>query len=163
MNKTDLKNYFLALLAIFVVFGMGAFKSQINGDRTFYRFELQEGGKYAYTLDVGKMGAVKYLAQPNVMTLYLRCALPEKLEGLRCEMSGVESFVSQGSKKGVWKELSPTEALRVDSKNNVQLNLELKVPQEDVNRREVGAGKLQFFKNEKPFASMDIKIVNSKY
>ena len=133
MNKFNVKSLLLAGLAMLVVFGMGVFKGQINGDRTFHKFTIKQGGEYAYTMDVGKMGIVKYLVVPNIMTLYLRCKVPANVQDLRCEIEGIENFASQGSKKGVWKKLTSSDVLEKGQWGDfVPLNLEIAVPREDI-------------------------------
>lgn len=163
MNKLNMKNILLALLAVLVIFGMGIFKEQINGDRSFHRFTMEEGGEYTYTMDVGKMGIVKYLVEPNVMTLYMRFNVPADVQELRCEVEGVECFASQGSKKGVWKKLTPSDILQRGKGDQVQLNLEMKVPREDVYRYNVADGKVSFTNAGKSYAVMRLKIINSNF
>lgn len=164
MNKLNMKNLLLALMAMLVVFGMGIFKGQINGDRTFHKFTMEQGGEYTYTIDVGKMGAIKYMVEPNIMTLYLRCKVPENVKELRCEIDGIENFASQGSKKGVWKEVTPSCVLKKGAWGDfVPLNLELAVPREDVKRYDVAQGKVRFSNVGKPFATLNVQIINSAY
>lgn len=164
MNKVNMKNLLLALAALLFVFGMGVFKGQINGDRTFHKFTMEQGGEYAYTMDVGKMGIVKYLVEPNIMTLYLRCKVPANVEELRCEIEGLENFASQGSKKGVWKKLSPGDILQKGQWGDfVPLNLELAVPREDIYKYDIAKGQLRFSSKGKSYATLDIKIINSRY
>lgn len=163
MNKLNMKNILLALLAVLVIFGMGIFKGQINGDRSFHRFTMEEGGEYTYTMDVGKMGIVKYLVEPNVMTLYMRFNVPADVQDLRCEVEGVECFASQGSKKGVWKKLTSSDILQRGKGDQVPLNLELKVPREDVHRYNVADGKVSFTSAGKSYAVMRLKIINSSF
>ena len=56
MNKFNVKTVLLVLMMFVVVFGMGMFKTQINGDRTFHKFALKEGANNTYVLDVGRWG-----------------------------------------------------------------------------------------------------------
>ena len=164
MNKFNVKSLLLAGLAVLVVFGMGVFKGQINGDRTFHKFTMQQGGEYAYTMDVGKMGIVKYLVEPNIMTLYLRCKVPANVQDLRCEVEGIENFASQGSKKGVWKKLNSSDILEKGQwEDFVPLNLELAVPREAIYKHNVANGKIHFYSGNKSFATLNVDIINSKY
>lgn len=164
MNKLTTKNILLSLLAMLMIFAMGMFKGQINGDRSFHRLNLEQGGEYSYTLDVGKMGVVKYFVEPNIMTLYLRCKVPTEINALRCDVSGFENFASQGSKKGVWKAVAKDEILKIESKGNtVPLNLEIAVPRDDIYKHDVGMGRVTFTNEGAPYAVLNIKIINSKY
>ena len=164
MNKLTTKNILLALVAMLMIFAMGIFKGQINGDRSFHRLNLEQGGEYNYTLDVGKMGVVKYFVEPNIMTLYLRCKVPSEVKALRCEVTGFENFASQGSKKGVWKAVAKDELLKIEPKGNtIPLNLEIAVPRDDIYKHNVGVGKVTFTNDGTPYAVLKIKIINSKY
>ena len=164
MNKFNVKSLLLAGLAMLVVFGMGVFKGQINGDRTFHKFTIKQDGEYAYTMDVGKMGIVKYLVEPNIMTLYLRCKVPVNVQDLRCEIKGIENFASQGSKKGVWKQVSSTDVLEKGQWGDfVPLNLEIAVPREDIYKHNVANGKIHFYSGNNSFATLNVAIINSKY
>ena len=129
MNKLNAKNILLALLAILMIFAMGIFKGQIYCDRTFHKFSLKEGTNNTYVVDVGKMGIVKYLVQPNIMTVYLRIKVPAEVKALRCEVDGIENFASQGSKKGVWKKLTTADFF-VEGQWGAfaPLNIEIAVP-----------------------------------
>lgn len=164
MNKFNVKTVLLVLMMFVVVFGMGMFKTQINGDRTFHKFALKEGANNTYVLDVGKMGIVKYLVQPNIMTVYLRCKVPAQVGALRCEVEGIENFASQGSKKGVWKQVSSTDVLEKGQWGDfVPLNLEIAVPREDIYKRNVANGKIHFYSGNNSFATLNVAIINSKY
>lgn len=164
MNKFNMKTVLLVLMMFVVVFGMGMFKTQINGDRTFHKFSLKEGANNTYVLDVGKMGIVKYMVQPNIMTIYLRIKVPAEVEALRCEVDGIENFASQGSKKGVWNKLASADVLKKGQWGDfVPLNLELAVPRDDVYRHNVADGKVKFYDGNKEYTTLNIKVINSKY
>lgn len=164
MNKFNMKTVLLVLMMFVVVFGMGMFKTQINGDRTFHKFSLKEGANNTYVLDVGKMGIIKYMVQPNIMTIYLRIKVPAEVEALRCEVDGIENFASQGSKKGVWNKLASADVLKKGQWGDfVPLNLELAVPRDDVYRHNVANGKVKFYDGEKEYSTLNIKVINSKY
>lgn len=164
MNKFNMKTVLLVLMMFVVVFGMGMFKTQINGDRTFHKFSLKEGANNTYVLDVGKMGIVKYMVQPNIMTIYLRIKVPAEVEALRCEVDGIENFASQGSKKGVWNKLASADVLEKGQWGDfVPLNLELAIPRDEVYRHDVANGKVKFYDGNKEYSTLNIKVINSKY
>lgn len=164
MSKLNAKNILLALLAMLMIFVMGIFKGQINGDRSFHRLNLEQGGEYNYTLDVGKMGVVKYFVEPNVMTLYLRCKVPANVQDLRCEIEGIETFASQGSKKGVWKKLTSSDVLKKGQWGDfIPLNLELALSRDNIYKYDVACGKIRFYDGENQYSTLDIKIVNTKF
>ena len=164
MNKFNMKTVLLVLMMFVVVFGMGIFKTQINGDRTFHKFSLKEGANNTYVLDVGKIGIVKYMVQPNIMTIYLRIKVPNEIEALHCEVDGIENFASQGSKKGVWEKLNSADILEKGQWGDfVPLNLELAIPRDDVYRHNVADGKVKFYDGNKEYSTLNIKVINSKY
>lgn len=86
-------------------------------------------------MDLGQQGVVKKLLNPNMYTLYLRLQTDSK-EPLRCSGSDMEMFLSQGTKKGIWTELLPTDALRAKGAA-IPLNVELCVPREALNKHDV--------------------------
>ena len=164
MNKFNMKTILLVLMMFVVIFGMGMFKTQINGDRTFHKFSLKEGANNTYVVDVGKMGIVKYMVQPNIMTIYLRIKVPAEVEALRCEVDGIKNFTSQGSKKGVWEKLNSADFLKKGQWGDfVPLNLELAIPRDEVYRHDVTSGKVKFYDGNKEYSTLNIKVINSKY
>ncbi len=164
MSNLGLKKVLLVLVAFMVTFFMGMFKTQINGDRSFYKFNFEEGKVHIYTLDIGKMGDIKYNVQPNIMTIYIRGKGNSTLPDLRCEVEGLKCFASQGSKKGIWKEVSKTDILKViEGKNFVPLNLEIAVPRAEVKKYEVASGKVNFYDGDKLYTTLIVKVVNTKY
>ena len=164
MNKFKTKKILFSLVAILIVFAMGLFKEQINGDRTFHKCTMEQGGEYTYTIDVGKMGRVKYFVQPNIMTLYLRCKVTDDVKDLRCEIENIESFASQGSKKGVWKKVDSNVTLKKGPWGDfIPLNLELALSRDNIYKYDVACGKIRFYDGENPYSTLDIKIVNTKF
>lgn len=164
MKKLSFKNILAALLAVAFMLGLGYMKSEIKGDRVFYRFDLVAGKEHTQVLDIAKMGFLKYHFQPNVTTLYLRCKTAEAAPNLTCEVTGLNAYVSQGSKKGVWKELKPDDALNKGSWGDfIPVNLEISIPRADVNKHDVASGSLNFYDGEKVYSKVNIKIINSNY
>ena len=105
MNKQLGKKILLVLAAVMVMILLSSFKMQNEGDRSFKKIVLNKNKSVEYTVDVGKMGLLKYWLEPNVFSVALRCQTEDDTLKLRCETEGVDAIISQGSKKGIWKKL----------------------------------------------------------
>ena len=149
---------FLAMVA--VMFGMTAIRPENTKDRLNAKINLTAGKTVTCTVDLGKQGAIKQLFNPNIYTLYLRLQTDTK-EPLRCSGSGMEMFLSQGTKKGIWNELKPEENLKAKGKW-IPLNVELRVPREALQQHDVAQGTLQLYAGQKEYVQVIIKVVNSK-
>ena len=149
---------FLAMVA--VMFGMTAVRPENAKDRLNAKINLTTGKTVTCTVDLGKQGAIKQFLNPNIYTLYLRLQTDTK-EPLRCSGSGMEMFLSQGTKKGIWNELKQEETLKSRGKW-IPLNVELRVPREALKEHDVGQGTLKFHAGQKEYAQVIIKVVNSR-
>lgn len=160
MSKKWLLRIVLFLAMIAVMFGMTAIRSENARDRLNAKINLTEGKTATCTVDLGQQGVVKKLLNPNMYTLYLRLQTDSK-EPLRCSGSDMEMFLSQGTKKGIWTELLPTDALRAKGAA-ITLNVELRVPREALNKHDVAQGTLKFYAGQKEYAQVIIKVINSE-
>lgn len=70
MNKQLGKKILLVLAAVMVMILLSSFKMQNEGDRSFKKIVLNKNKSVEYTVDVGKMGLLKYWLEPNV---FFRC------------------------------------------------------------------------------------------
>ena len=159
MSKKWLLRIVLFLAMIAVMFGMTAIRSENARDRLNAKSNLTKGKTATCTVDLGQQGVVKKLLNPNMYTLYLRLQTDSK-EPLRCSGSDMEMFLSQGTKKGIWTELLPTDALRAKGAA-IPLNVELRVPREALNKHDVAQGTLKFYAGQKEYAQVIIKVINS--
>lgn len=162
MKKIKCRQILLFLAAAALMFLGSAFKEQNETERYFERITLAQDKTIDYTIDVAKFGPLKYWLNPNVMTLYLRCQTPPEADGLSCRSEGLDIFLSQGSKKGLWRQLSPQDKL-LQRRGSLPLSLEIAVPRQNIRQREAGSGKIEFFREGKPYAAVNIRIVNSKF
>ena len=124
---------------------------------------LNKNKSVEYTVDVGKMGLLKYWLEPNVFSVALRCQTEDDTLKLRCETEGVDAIISQGSKKGIWKKLKSEDVLVKRSKNTVPINLEIAVPSKNIYRRNVQEGKIKIWNQDELYSVINLKIVNSRY
>ena len=149
---------FIAMLA--VMFVMTGIRSENARDRLNAKINLTKGKTATCTVDLGQQGVVKKLLNPNMYTLYLRLQTDSK-EPLLCSGSDMEMFLSQGTKKGIWTELLPSDALK--SRNGwIPLNVELRVPREALKKQDVAQGVLKFYSGQEEYARVIIKVINSE-
>lgn len=159
MSKKWILRAVLFFAMIAVMFGMTAIRPENAKDRLNAKISLTAGKAVTCTIDLGKQGAIKQLFNPNIYTLYLRLQTDTK-ETLRCSGSGMEMFLSQGTKKGIWNELKPEDNLSSRGKW-IPLNVELRVPREALQHHDVAQGTLNFYTGQKEYAQVIIKVVNS--
>ena len=149
---------FIAMLA--VMFVMTGIRSENARDRLNAKINLTKGKTATCTVDLGQQGVVKKLFNPNMYTLYLRLQTDSK-EPLLCSGSDMEMFLSQGTKKGIWTELLPSDALKSRS-GRIPLNVELRVPREALKNHDVAQGVLKFYSGQEEYARVIIKVINSE-
>ena len=163
MNKQLGKKILLVLAAVMVMILLSSFKMQNEGDRSFKKIVLNKNKSVEYTVDVGKMGLLKYWLEPNVFSVALRCQTEDDTLKLRCETEGEDAIISQGSKKGIWKKLKSEDVLVKRSKNTVPINLEIAVHSKNIYRRNVQEGKIKIWNQDELYSVINLKIVNSRY
>lgn len=160
MSKKWLLRIVLFLAMIAVMFVMTGIRSENARDRLNAKIYLTKGKTATCTVDLGQQGVVKKLLNPNMYTLYLRLQTDSK-EPLLCSGSDMEMFLSQGTKKGIWTELMPTDALRAKG-GWIPLNVELRVPREALKKQDVAQGVLKFYAGQEEYAQVIIKVINSE-
>ena len=72
MNKQLGEKILLVLAAVMVMILLSSFKTQNEGDRSLKKIVLNKNKSFEYTVDVGKMGLLKYWLEPNVISVALR-------------------------------------------------------------------------------------------
>ena len=160
MSKKWLRRLALFIAMLAVMFAMTAIRSENARDRLNAKINLTKGKTATCTVDLGQQGVVKKLLNPNMYTLYLRLQTDSK-EPLLCSGSDMEMFLSQGTKKGIWTELLPSDALK--SRNGwIPLNVELRVPREALKKQDVAQGVLKFYSGQEEYARVIIKVINSE-
>ncbi|MGM9572164.1 MAG: hypothetical protein ACI3ZR_08105 [bacterium] len=163
MSKFRIKKLVWALLGVIIMVLFGMLKVQNDGDRSFNKVVLHAGKEAECTVDLGKMGFLKYWLEPNVFSVAFNCRLGHDTDRLSCRVEGVEAIVSQGSKKGIWTRLKQDDILQRRRKNTVPVNLEIRVPYERIHQRHVQDGKLEIFNNGVLYSAVNLRIINSKY
>ena len=156
-------SYFLGGMLILAV--LAFFRGEFSGDTVFNRCKLQPQQKSECVVDLAEQGIVKYWLQPEVLSLHFSCLTENKLP-LTCEVKGFpRSYLTQGSKKkGNWYEILPNQILvRRGKSQSMQVNVEVGVPKDSVNRRHVADGEIIFYHQGQFYSSIAIHIINSKY
>ena len=164
----------IALFCAMLVVMLSAAKLRMGSDSMSQNIALASGKSVACTVDLAQEGVLKRLLSPNIYALSLRIQ-PEDKAKLRVEGSGMEMFLSQGSKKGIWPELKPMDELQYKAgkgknmqgqgkniSSNIPLNVELRVPREALNKHDVAQGTLKFYAGQKEYAQVIINVINSK-
>ncbi|CAK7042855.1 hypothetical protein [Phascolarctobacterium sp.] len=162
MNKFWMKKLSIALIAALLMFGLAAFKTQNDGDRNFQRLVLAKGKNIEYTVDIARMGLLKYWLQPEYLTVSLRCQIEADADQLQYELTGIDAVVSQSGKKGNWKKLEPKDILVKRDKNTVPLNLEIVVPKGASGRQTVQPGSLRILASGELYSTIELRIINSQ-
>ena len=160
MSKKWLRRLALFIAMLAVMFVMTGIRSENARDRLNAKINLTKGKTATCTADLGQQGVVKKLLNPNMYTLYLRLQTDSK-EPLLCSGSDMEMFLSQGTKKGIWTELLPSDALKSRS-GWIPLNVELCVPREALKNHDVAQGVLKFYSGQEEYARVIIKVINSE-
>ena len=160
MSKKWLRRIALFIAMLAVMFVMTGIRSENARDRLNAKINLTKGKTATCTVDLGQQGVVKKLFNPNMYTLYLRLQTDSK-EPLLCSGSDMEMFLSQGTKKGIWTELLPSDALKSRS-GRIPLNVELRVPREALKNHDVAQGVLKFYSGQEEYARVIIKVINSE-
>lgn len=162
MNKNIGKKLICFALAVLVMFALMLYRSANDYDKDFVKLALARGKTVHQVIDLGKEGELKYLLQPNLYTVYYRLQPKDKNAGMYCQSSGFTMMLAQSSKKGVWRELAPKQALRWD-KGTLPLSVEMYVPRENVKRYHVGEGALHVYAGDKLYATVLVEMINSRY
>lgn len=162
MDKKLWKRVVLFGLAVAVMFALLLLRSTNEYDREFTRMKLPKNGTAYYTVDLGRQGSLKYFVQPNIYTIYFRLQPQDKNAELVCHSEGMTMMLSQGSKKGIWKQVASAQVLRKE-RGTLPLSAELYVPREKVKQYDVGKGAIKFFEGDKLYAVIWVKVINSKY
>lgn len=131
MDKKWIRRAVLFLLAVAIVFGSIGFKRYNQHERAMEKYVLHEGKTITKVVDLGRQGVLKNLVNPHLFSIYGSVQTDGNVP-LRCvgESDSMQMMLSQGTKKGIWDELKPTDVLRKTRGTRVALNVEIKVPRE---------------------------------
>ncbi len=163
MKEIGYKNIFLVIIAIISMFALEKIADENNFDKKYQVVDLIKKDNEECIVDIHNMGIIKYYVEPNIITIYLRLKVDNEMKNLSFITENIEAIISQSSKKGVWQSLDNGEAITKNNKNIVPLNIELKIPREDVYQYDVLNGNLKIFNNKQVIKNIKIKVINSKY
>lgn len=158
-----LKKIIVFLLGLIVTYGLVLHTDNNEQERFFVAVRLNENKTAEKTIDISQYGQLKYYLNPNILSVYLRLDNKKaKYEHLTYRLSGVQAYVSQGSKKSVWEPVMQGEPLTLVRKGSLPLNLELNIPVADTKKYNVAKGELTIYEREQPVAVVRLNIINSK-
>lgn len=63
--------------------------------------------------------------------------------------NGIQAIISQSSKKGIWSKLNEGDILNKNDKSVIPLNIELKVPRENIYRHDIMNGNLKILNKKR--------------
>ena len=163
MNKFNRKiiSIVLVILTILAMFMLEKFTDENKSDKVYQKIDLTQNYITDCTIDINNMGIVKYYIEPNIVSVYLRIKV-DKIGRASCREK-LDVIVSQGTKKGIWPKLNPEDELEKNKKNIIPLNLELRLPNEDIHQYNISQGKVKIIDKQKVIGEININIINSKY
>lgn len=165
MNKFNRKiiSIVLVILTILAMFMLEKFTDENKSDKVYQKIDLTQNYITDCTIDINDMGIVKYYIEPNIISVYLRIKVDKNAKNLSYTTENLDVIVSQGTKKGIWPKLKPEDELEKNKKNIVPLNLELRLPNENIHQYNVSQGKVKILSNQQVIGEININIINSKY
>ena len=162
MKSHRIKTVIFFAAAIIITFGAVCFRKNNSNEREFLTFKVAHENK-AVTVDIAQQGFLKYYLQPGVISVYCRGNITEPTGPLYAEFSGLDGFISQGSKKRVWKELQPEDKLQKRENGDIRINIEFSIPYNSTRQYYAGKGILEIFTAEKTVNRIVFNFINSKY
>ena len=165
MNKFNRKiiSIVLVILTILAMFMLEKFTDENKSDKVYQKIDLTQNYITDCTIDINNMGIVKYYIEPNIVSVYLLIKVDKNARNLSYTTEKLDVIVSQGTKKGIWPKLNPEDELEKNKKNIRPLNLELRLPNEDIHQYNISQGKVKIIDKQKVIGEININIINSKY
>lgn len=157
MDKQLIRRVLVFVAMALLMLGLAFFRSENDYDKLYYKADLVRGQKLHCTVDISREGWLKQCLQPNIYTLYLRLQPKDKAVRLRCETEGLTMLLSQGSKKGLWRQLEPGEFLQLQ-RGRLPLSAELYVARDAAAQQ----GKIKFYDEQGAlYAAVLVDVVKS--
>ena len=154
MNKFNRKiiSIVLVILTILAMFMLEKFTDENKSDKVYQKIDLTQNYITDCTIDIN-----------NIVSVYLRIKVDKNARNLSYTTEKLDVIVSQGTKKGIWPKLNPEDELEKNKKNIIPLNLELRLPNEDIHQYNISQGKVKIIDKQKVIGEININIINSKY
>lgn len=150
------------LVMLLFAIGLGFFRQVNEAERVQFKVDLPQKQEQIVVIDIGQQGLLKYYLQPEVISFYGRGTVKGNFKNLQIKFTGLESFISQGSKKSNWQELQSDEFLQVRKNGRLVINLEGKIPKDKLDFYQVGEAQLQLLSDGQVMSTVYFKIINSK-
>ncbi len=159
MDKQQIRRASVFAAMVLLMLGLAFFRSENDYDKLYYKAGLARGQELHCTVDLSREGRLKQCLQSNIYTLYLRLQPKEKSVRLRCEAEGVTMLLSQGSKKGLWRQLETGEFLQLQ-RGRLPLSVELYVERGTAAQQ----GKIKFYDEQGAlYATVLVDVVKSSH
>lgn len=151
------------LLGIGIAAGANILRNVNDEESGTFSFQIQEDGQQVVIIDVAKQGTVKYYLQPGTLTLYGRGKNTSPSMEISAKFDGIKAFLSQGSKKSSWTEL--TEDMLVKTRKNgiIPIIVEVEFLYNKTRQYEIGKGTLEFWHDKQLVHSIQFQFINSNY
>jgi len=162
-SKNKINMIVIFFLGIGIAIGAGVFRDVNDEEGGHFTFQIQEEKQQVETIDLAKQGMLKYYLQPGTITLYGRGKSGLQDAEIYIKFYGEKGFLSQGSKKNIWTEL--TEEMPLKSRKNgiVPINIEVEIPYTSTRQYEVGKAVLEFWNENQRVNSINFLVINSNY
>ena len=157
-----LKKVLAGLVGVCIIYGLMIFSAGNDKERGFISLDVAKDQLVVKTLDIKEYGVLKYYLNPNVVTVYVKIKDKSKVpRAISYEFSGMAGYISQGSKKGIWRPVVAQEVLQKNKQGDVSLSLELSFPREKIKTYELAQGSLLIYADQKQVSEVQIKLLNS--
>ena len=163
MKKRPVYKFMIFIMMVIFMCLLNILKTENDNDVVREKVNLRKDKHVECVVDIAKMGILKYYLEPYVFTVYLRCKNDINAENISYKTKNINSFVSQGSKKGLWKQIREDEYLTENKNKIIPLSLEINIPKDMIYQYSVWNGKVKIISNENVLTIINIKVINSKY
>lgn len=158
----NLKSITVLSLSLIITIWLSVYRTNSN-DRFSFELKIPDEVNKTVIVDIGKLNPIKYYLQPGTISLYGNIQNSSGSKNINVEFTGIEAFVSQGSKKSRWIELKPTDSLKEDRRGNMRVSIEMRVPRNKIRQRNIANAKLSVKAKGNAISTVDFAIVNTKY
>ena len=163
MKKRPVYKFMIFIMMVIFMCLLNILKTENDNDVVREKVNLRNDKHVECVVDIAKMGILKYYLEPYVFTVYLRCKNDINAENISYKTENINAFLSQGSKKGLWKQIREDEHLTENKNKIIPLSLEINIPKDMIYQYSVWNGKVKIISNENVLTIINIKVINSKY
>lgn len=164
MNRKKKINMILFFfLGLGMAMGAGIFRDVNNEEGGHFTFQIGEETEQVIRIDLARQGGLKYYLQPGTITLYGRGKSRLQDTKIYTTFYGVKGFLSQGSKKNIWEEVTGNMPLKTRKDKIIPINIEVEIPYNSTKQYDVGRGALEFWNDNQRLTGIKFIFINSNY